>query len=145
MTLAIPNAHHAGPELTQFEKANAIDSLIGIGYACKRLDADTRGRLYDELGNIEEMSWYWETLLNKFTSPEITGVPPVVCPPGGRPTHYRCSRLAKEQHLQNQAAPTNPDRVYTAEGAEFRLEGDETLFRAAHMANALFRSESRAF
>ena len=91
------------------------------------------------------MSWYWEPPLNKFTSPETTGMPQVVSPPDDRPAHYRCSRLPKEQHLQNQAAPANPDRVYAAEGLEFRLEGDETLFRAVHMANALYRSESRAF
>ena len=78
-------------------------------------------------------------------SPETTGMPQVSSPEDNRPTHYRCARLTKEQHLQNQSASTNPDRVYAMEGAEFRLEGDETLFRAVHMANALFRSESRTF
>ena len=96
LTLGVPNAHHGGPELTQFEKANAIDALIGLGYACKRLDAEVRGRLYDEFGNLEEMSWYWETLLNKFTSPETTGMPQVISPTDDRPTRYRCSRLTKE-------------------------------------------------
>ena len=31
------------------------------------------------------------------------------------------------------------------EGLDFHLEGDETLFGAVHMANALYRAESRAF
>ena len=91
------------------------------------------------------MSWYWETLLNTFMSAETTGMPQVSSPEDNRPTHYLCARLTKEQHLQNQSASNNPDRVYTTEGVEFRLDGDETLFRAVHMANALFRSESRAF
>ena len=51
-----------------FEKANAVDMLIGLGRLTARLTPDHKQRLYDIMGDLENFSRFWEQILNRETN-----------------------------------------------------------------------------
>merc|ERR1712087_93380 len=48
-----------------FEKANAIDMLIGLGPVTSRLTPNHKQRLYTIMGDLENLSRFWEQILNR--------------------------------------------------------------------------------
>ena len=48
-----------------FEKANAIDMLIGLGRVTSRLTPNHKQRLYTIMGDLENLSRFWEQILNR--------------------------------------------------------------------------------
>ena len=50
-----------------FEKANAIDMLIGLGRITSRLATNQKTQLYDQTGDLENLSRFWEQILNRET------------------------------------------------------------------------------
>ena len=136
LTLGRVNTDYDGPNLTNFDKANAIDMLIGLGRALKHTTPETRDNLYSEFGDLEEMSFFWEILLNKVGDPSIVDVPKLrghdnSCDPNTEPS------TDSEPDLHN--------AVYGPEGEVITLDYDHPLFHIPYMARAVFRNESRTF
>ena len=65
LTLGRVNTDYDGPNLTNFDKANAIDMLIGLGRLTARLTPDHKQRLYGIMGDLENFSRFWEQILNR--------------------------------------------------------------------------------
>ena len=136
LTLGRVNADYDGPNLTNFDKANAIDMLIGLGRALRHTTPALRDNLYSEIGDLEEMSFFWEILLNKVGDPSIVDVPKLrgrdnLCDPDTEPS------TDSEPDLHN--------TVYDPDGEVIKLDYDHPLFHTPYMARAIFRNESRAF
>ena len=136
MTLGRVNADYDGPNLTNFDKANAIDMLIGLGRALRHTTPALRDNLYSEIGDLEEMSFFWEILLNKVGDPSIVDAPKLrgrdnLCDPDAEPS------TDSEPDLHN--------TVYGPEGEVITLDYDHPLFHIPYMARAVFRSESRTY
>ena len=139
LTLAEPHAEHHGPILTNFEKANAIDMLIGLGRALRFITPQTREALYSEIGNLEEMSFFWEILLSKVSEPEYLGLP-------------RFSALSDPRDIDSEVPDTteetnwnNWNHVFDGTGNRVYVAKDHPLFQTPHMAWAIVSSESRYF
>ena len=124
-----------GPALSNFDKANAIDALVEPGTSLRHLTPDTRNRLYDEFGNLKEMSLFWQILLNKFVDAATVGIPPLIATPtGGGP----------EDDPSDQPGPRDIS-VIMLNGEAFHLDPEHPFFRAPFMSHAIARSEARAY
>ena len=136
LSLGRANTDRDGPHLTNFDKANAIDMLIGLGRALKHTTPETRDSLYSEFGDMEEMSFFWEVLLNKVGDPAIVDLPRL----RGRDNGHD---IDTEPATDAEADMHNT--VYGPGGETVNLDYDHPLFHTPYMARAIFRSESRTF
>ena len=124
-----------GPGLSNFDKANAIDALIGLGMSLRHLTPDTRNRLYDEFGNLEEMSLFWQTLLNKFVDTETVGLPPLIAAPsGGGP----------EDDPDDRPGPHDLT-VTMLDGEGYYLDPEHPSHLTPFMTHAIARSEAHTY
>ena len=136
MTLGRVNADYDGPNLTNFDKANAIDMLIGLGRAFKHTTPSVRDKLYSEIGDMEEMSFFWEVLLNKVGDLSIVDGPKLLGRKSGR---------SPEAEPNTDSDPDTHNTVYDADGNVIEIDYDHPLFHTPYMARAIFRNESRTF
>ena len=136
LSLGRVNTDYDGPNLTNFDKANAIDMLIGLGRALKHTTLETRDHLYSEFGDMEEMSFFWEVLLNKVGDPAIVDLPRLRGQDNGRD-------IDTEPTTDTEADLHNA--VFGPAGETINLDYDHPLFHTPYMARAVFRSESRAY
>ena len=133
-TLQIPHETRGGKPLTNFEKANAIDTLIGLGRALRFVGPIPRQALYSEIGNIEQMSFFWEILLEKFAWPRQFGLTPCWAPPDWRDLNA--------EGPEN-ASPGPTDQIVDEAEHPVSIGLDHPIFQAPSMAWAIVSSESR--
>ena len=133
-TLQIPHGARGGKPLTNFEKANAIDTLIGLGRALRFVAPITRQALYAEIGNIEQMSFFWEILLDKFAWPWKFGLTPCWAP-------WDWRNLDDER--PENAAPAPTDQIVDEAERPVSIGLDHPIFQTPSMAWAIVSSESR--
>ena len=60
--------YYPAKESNCFEKANAIDMLIGLGRLTARLTPDHKQAFYQVTGDLESLSRFWEQILNREAS-----------------------------------------------------------------------------
>ena len=135
LTLGEENNAQYGPGLSNFDKANAIDALIGLGMSLRHLTPDTRNRLYDEFGNLEEISLFWQTLLIEFVDTDSVRLPPLIAAPsGGGPEGDPNDR------------PGPRDLTVTMLGGEgYYLDPEHPFHLAPFMTHAIARSEAHTY
>ena len=135
LTLGEENNLQFGPGLSTFDKANAIDALIGLGVSCRQLTPDTRNRLYDEFGDLEEMSFFWQTLLNKFVDTDSVGPPPLI---------PATSEGGPESDPNERSGP-HDIRVTLLDGEGYHLDPEHPFHLTPFMTHAVARSEAHAY
>ena len=113
--------------------------LIGLGRALRFITPQTREALYSEIGNLEEMSFFWEILLSKVSEPEYLGLP-------------RSTALSDPRDIDSEVPDTteetnwnNWNHVFDGTGNRVYVAKDHPLFQTPHMAWAIVSSESRTF
>ena len=127
-TLADENRERGGPALTVHDKASAIDFLIGLGRAWRYIRPTLRQRLYAEIGDLNQMSFYWEILLNKFADGNWHG--------HGELTTGETEGVA--------TPASGPYLARNRDGATVQLWGSNPLFETPYWAARIFLSESNA-